>query len=183
VLKLTKPVTLLLVVYCSLALQLAYAQSAGTATVDSRQWLRCALGQAWDGNTCQGEAVAVNYQAALKAVASFNATAYAGYSDWRLPSVRELQSLRRCPTGFEDETRDLQDGKPPIKLWCKQSSALASIDAATFPRTPRSWFWTSSLFPTQSLEIWGVEMWGVDFEYGLVSGGSVNQTLHIRLVR
>ena len=60
---------------------------------DSRSglmWDRCALGQS--GVSCAtGAASTFTWQAALDVVASLGS--YKGFSDWRLPNVRELRSL------------------------------------------------------------------------------------------
>lgn len=60
-------------------------------------WMRCALGQTWNSaaKTCNGTQTTYSWQAALNAaeVASF-----AGFSNWRLPNLKELSSIveRRC---------------------------------------------------------------------------------------
>ena len=47
-------------------------------------WQRCVLGQQWDGKSCTGDAVAQDWNAAVKA---------ANGAGWRIPSQKELQSL------------------------------------------------------------------------------------------
>lgn len=58
-------------------------------------WMRCAEGQTWDGKTCQGVADTLGWQVALQYAES---VVFAGKSDWRLPNIKELKSLRelRC---------------------------------------------------------------------------------------
>lgn len=58
-------------------------------------WLRCSLGQSWDGTTCTGTASAYTWQAALQAPVGYS---FAGLGDWRLPNKNELASLveRSC---------------------------------------------------------------------------------------
>ncbi|MCF7987014.1 MAG: DUF1566 domain-containing protein, partial [Methylovulum sp.] len=51
-------------------------------------WMRCSLGQTWTGTTCRGTANTYTYNAALKLNRNF-----AGYSDWRLPNIAELQTI------------------------------------------------------------------------------------------
>jgi len=81
-------------------------------------WMRCALGQKWDGNTCTGKANRYNWQKAVAAVSEVNKHKYAGVSTWRLPYVPELASIveRQC---FE----------PRVNL-------------VVFPATPSIAFWT-----------------------------------------
>jgi hypothetical protein len=53
-------------------------------------WMRCALGQNWNGATCTGSGQAYTWQAALQAA---EGSSFAGYSDWRLPDIKELSSI------------------------------------------------------------------------------------------
>lgn len=71
-------------------------------------WMRCSLGQTWDGAACTGTAATYTWQQALQVAADVNSGAsnadgdgqagYAGQTDWRLPNRRELESIveRRC---------------------------------------------------------------------------------------
>jgi hypothetical protein len=47
-------------------------------------WQRCVLGQQWDGKSCTGDAVAQDWNLAVKTTKG---------SAWRLPTQKELQSL------------------------------------------------------------------------------------------
>jgi hypothetical protein len=80
------------------------------------QWMRCALGQTWNGQTCVGEAKKFNWEDAKKAADKNN---YAGHSDWRLPTIDELKTL-------------IVKGQTP------------TINQQVFPNTPSSWFWSGS---------------------------------------
>jgi hypothetical protein len=74
-------------------------------------WQRCALGQAWTGSSCGGTATTAAWAAAVSG-------APAG---WRLPNVKELESMveRRC--------------------------AAPAADGAAFPAAPSVNFWSSTL--------------------------------------
>jgi hypothetical protein len=95
----------------------------GTAldTKTGLTWIRCALGQTWSSatKTCAGTASIHTWQDALNKA---EGTVYAGFSDWRLPNVKELSSIveRRCDS--------------------------PSINSAIFPRTPYDGvgFWSGS---------------------------------------
>lgn len=68
------------------------AISNGTVldTLTGLTWMRCALGQVWTGSSCTGDA-ATYVQAEIPELS--NDFKYAGISNWRVPSIRELQSI------------------------------------------------------------------------------------------
>ncbi len=75
--------------------------TAGVTVTDKEttlSWMRCAIGQSWDGKTCTGEPQKFDWQNAMALVAETNAQGYAGHSDWRMPLVPELASIveRQC---------------------------------------------------------------------------------------
>lgn len=80
-----------------------YAIANGTAA-DQRtglMWDQCTWGQG--GAACaSGAAGTLSWQLALGVPAVANASQYKGYSDWRLPNIKELRSLvevcRKAPT-------------------------------------------------------------------------------------
>ena len=51
-------------------------------------WMRCAMGQTWNGGTCVGSLSPFSWDQARALTSSF-----AGHSGWRLPNIRELQTL------------------------------------------------------------------------------------------
>lgn len=53
-------------------------------------WQKCNYGQEWNGSECEGEPVILNWEQALSYAEGLN---WAGYSDWRLPNINELQTL------------------------------------------------------------------------------------------
>lgn len=82
----------------------------GTVT-DTRtglMWMRCALGQTWDGTTCVGEAKGYTWEEAMALHHGF-----AGHDDWRLPSIHELRNI------FGDELKKVfgkTRGNPVIDI-------------------------------------------------------------------
>jgi len=59
-------------------------------------WARCFWGSSWDISSvnCELDSDAtISWKAALKAVDIANSTDYLGYSDWRMPNIKELASI------------------------------------------------------------------------------------------
>lgn len=102
-------------------------------------WQRCSLGQNWSAGRCNGTASALNWQGALQA-------ARAAGNDWRLPDIKELQSL------VEDAC---------------QSPA---INTALFPGTVNDWYWSSSPVVTYPAFAWYVHF-GSGNSYGDAKSG------------
>lgn len=79
-------------------------------------WMRCSLGQTWDGANCTGSASIYNWQNAL----AQHETHFVGYADWRLPNKNELATIveERC--------------------WSP------TVNSAIFSNVPSARFWSSS---------------------------------------
>ena len=128
-----------------------------THTRTGLMWMRCSLGQTWTGSSCGGVVSASRYtwRNALNAAQDVNHTGgFAGHTDWRLPNKNELASIveERC--------------------W------NPAINAAVFPNTPSSWYWSSSPYA-----YYGYRAWFVLFHLGHVSWDSKDVGLRVRLVR
>lgn len=89
-------------------------------------WMKCSLGQTWNGSTCTGSITIQDWQAAL---VSAENTSFAGFSDWRLPNLKELTSIN--------------------ELAC----AYPSINETLFPATSTLFYWSSSS-AISSDEVW-----------------------------
>ncbi|SMY36246.1 hypothetical protein PMAL9190_02280 [Photobacterium malacitanum] len=66
-------------------------------------WMRCLVGMHWDAteNSCTGEPMVNSWQSALMTVKNINSPLsshylrqFAGIKHWRLPNIKELQSLQ-----------------------------------------------------------------------------------------
>jgi hypothetical protein len=127
-----------------------YNKKNGTV-VDKKtnlQWMRCSLGQAWSGGTCKGKATKYSWK---KALDQAKMTHYAGYSDWRVPTLKELQSLVVCSNGktilFDSKGNDVmsEGGYGCNRLYESRGYKRPTIiDSAVFPNTPDSPAWSSS---------------------------------------
>ncbi|GMU42300.1 MAG: DUF1566 domain-containing protein [Xanthomonadales bacterium] len=114
-------------------------------------WKRCAEGQS--GTQCSG--IANQYTEWHQALAAARGQSFAGHQDWRLPNVKELQSL--AETACTDP----------------------SINSNRFPGTPASHFWTST-----AVSATGAQAWLVRFDdAGIVGDDESNDHGHVRLVR
>ncbi|MGR8935851.1 MAG: Lcl C-terminal domain-containing protein [Gammaproteobacteria bacterium] len=60
-------------------------------------WMRCPLGQTWDSGAKICSSYVNNYQW-RNALSISRSTSFAGFTDWRLPNIKELNSIveRRC---------------------------------------------------------------------------------------
>ena len=52
------------------------------------EWLRCSVGQTWNGETCTGEIVKLNHDAIVDAIRLANEQLG---GEWRLPNLDELE--------------------------------------------------------------------------------------------
>jgi len=97
-------------------------------------WMRCSLGQTWDGSTCSGESTSYQWKEAMKFPSDFS---YEGYSDWQVPSVEELETLIYCSTG--------KNPNPAAGGVCNDDSVKPTIMSEVFLQTSQySVAWSSS---------------------------------------
>jgi len=82
------------------------------------EWLRCSVGQVWDGVTCSGEVMTLDHEQIEQAIKLANEQLGGA---WRLPDREELEGLV-CPTCG-----------PP------------QIDAEIFPGTSGEPYWTGQV--------------------------------------
>jgi len=90
-------------------------------------WMRCSLGQTWDGKTCTGEVKLYNWAEIETLADEFNLDGYADHDDWRLPNLPELATL--------------------TERMCKSPR----INLEVFPSTPNLAYWTVMTKPATDL--------------------------------
>jgi hypothetical protein len=108
-----------------------------TDTKTGLMWKKCSEGQS--GNHCEiGSAATYSWQAAINRADVVNLNGFAGYSDWRLPNIKELRSIveRQCFS-------------PAINL-------------TQFPNTASTLFWSASPYTNASDDL----AWHGDFDTG-----------------
>jgi len=134
-----------------------YSDQGDGTVVDTQtnlQWMRCALGQIWNGKINISEAKRYTWQEAIDATHNFNQLGgFAGYQDWRVPTIDELKTI-------------VERNKKP------------AINHAMFPATPLSLFWSCSTVVNINQSAWAVYFYGGSaYWYGKTS------YYYLRLVR
>lgn len=147
------------------------------------EWMRCALGQSWDGKTCLGQAKQFQFAAALQAAKDINTSrSVAGKIDWQVPSHRQLHTLMHCTLGTRPVEIDLKDGGAPISQVCVVDGKVGpTLVTGAFPNLPGgsgSWFWSSS--PQVGV---ADHAWFAHFFNGYISAGYRDNPYFVRLVR
>lgn len=103
-------------------------------------WMRCSLGQTWNGTDCTGTATALTWTEALDIS---DGQTFAGRSDWKLPTRQQLATL------------------------VEKSCSAPSINRAAFPNTISAPYWTATPFANDSGYSWAIsfELGNVQFGY------------------
>lgn len=117
-------------------------------------WKLCAEGVS--GNKCDiGTPLATRWLDIFATAAAANSANWGGFSDWRVPNVKELQSL------------------------VEASCFNPGINEAAFPNTPADFFWSAT-----SVAVAPTEAWGVSFASGFVMPKNKKKIFgYVRLVR
>ena len=135
-------------------------------------WMRCSIGQTWNGASCEGKASEVRWKQVMAIPKYFGS--YAGYSDWRLPTIKELNTLVYCSNG---KTIQYKEDGYGSKGGCGKNYKRPTIEQSVFPNTAASGYWSSSPNANSS-----DNAWGVDFYNG--NGNNIrNYTNYVRVVR
>lgn len=119
-------------------------------------WRRCAEGRS--GSACQtGSSVAKNWLEALRGAAE---STFAGYTDWRVPNIKELHSL--------------------VENACMNPA----INSTVFPQSPGAYVWTSTPHAAFADRAWYVGFqYGSDNHGGTLGGLPKSSTAYVMHVR
>lgn len=131
----------------------------GNGTVTDRKrglmWQQCSIGQS--GINCQtGTPSTFTWDQALQYPQALNtAGGFLGFTDWRLPNVKELRSL------------------------VEEACNAPTINANLFPNSQKIHYWSSSPYAYTPY----YDAWGVSFNLGNSDGRNRTERNHVRLVR
>ncbi len=154
-------------------------------------WQRCNLGEQWNGQVCQGKAAQLTWDTAVAYVEHLNEKNSEGQTEWRLPALDELMTLRRCSKGWVKETTTqsarpvtinttIQNQRGMTKLapiHCQRGSFKPTISRRLFPTAKSAFYWTSSETNENLMVL------GVDFQNGIAMSSSKALPSYVRLVR
>lgn len=118
-------------------------------------WMRCSMGQTSSWTPCTGGAGTYTWDQANLLT---HTVTFAGHYDWRLPNIRELQTI------------------------VDRSVVIPAIDTGAFPNTPASYFMSAS-----TSAFYSNSAWYVNFDYGGAGANNGNKSgmavWYVRLVR
>lgn len=113
-------------------------------------WQRCAVGRTWTGTMCEGTAMRLDWQSAV---------ALGNNGEWRLPNIKELESIAEV------------------------SCAAPALNKTLFPGTPHSIFsrlWSATPYPHHETKALA---WYFHPDSGTISTIDVTSEDFVRLVR
>lgn len=142
-------------------------------------WSPCVLGLS--GNSCAtGTAQAYTWQTALQTVETVNAdsTINFGYSDWRLPNIKELATITELQCHSPASNLTLFPGTPMVANYNTADPQEVTVySSLLWSSTPSSIYNSAAPSTGRSLA------WGVSFIDGGIVRANKNSSGYVRLVR
>ena len=142
-------------------------------TTTKLQWMRCSIGQSWNGSNCSGSAYRIKWDDIMKKTPSF-----AGYSDWRIPKIEELKSLIYCSNAVPK----LYPSSTTEGRICEGGNQKPTINLKAFPNTPIVYYWSITKTDRGSARIVGFKYGAFSTTYTF-SGYKQKNEYRVRLVR
>ncbi|PID37102.1 MAG: hypothetical protein CR966_01660 [Pseudomonadales bacterium] len=128
----------------------AYANGTAVDNNTGMMWMRCSLGQEWNGTTCTGDAKKYSLEEAYQAIEQLNHTGYAGLYGWELPHIEDMYSLVFCSNGYKDsyDIADKSGQMITVDVECAGNHQKPTINGNAFPNTETALlhgYWSSTL--------------------------------------
>ena len=144
---------------------------------DGLMWMRCSVGQTLVGNVCEGSVKQFSWVQAVSMAKDYE---LAGYSDWRVPDLKELYSIVDCKHGKGSIEITLEGifNDEKSKGGCLKENFGITVNGWLFPSIAKG-YWSSSKLVAME-EGWA---WAIDFYTGEVRPGNPGHSLPVRLVR
>jgi len=160
--------------------------SKGGVVIDrdnNLMWSRCAHGQSWNGQICSGEALEVTWEQAGEIAKS---SALGNFNNWRLPTIKELQTLIYCSNGKRiqyDQNMSLdEEGIGCIIRKSRTLEDTPTIDISHFINHSGYGYWSSTTVPANAYSVLFDES-EIVFMRGSTNLGGRKYTGNVRLVR
>lgn len=112
-------------------------------------WKHCAEGASWDGSRCSNTGTPMNW---VEAMQSAKASQFAGHSNWRLPTIAELESTK---AHFCESDMLKVVGKAPVETMIQWS--FWSSSPWKHPKKPTD----DDVGAASVISFWGLS-WGLD---------------------
>lgn len=165
-------------------------------------WMRCSLGQKWNGDTCTGKAIKLTLSDAFEYARRFinEKQRFGGYSNWRVPTMAELMTIRHCSNDWvREKVSELTEsgrvtrlgevrmttvpgatGSVTVPVGCAWKSGRHAINTRIFPATARGNYSSSSSRASNN----SICALNVDFSNGYENVNcNKDSSQYVRLVR
>jgi len=149
----------------------------GTVTdiTTNLQWQRFHVGQRWENEGVVGKVDKLMFDQAAEAAQQCS---YLGYTDWRVPTIEELQSLVYSSTGLPKTWNDTGE-----KCEGDYQKPTICLEAFPWPDFDEDEFWDSVVWSSSPDASDSDDAWVVGFDVGYTNNYNRNFNGHVRLVR
>ena len=134
-------------------------------------WMRCAVGQKYETNQCIGEPEKFLWNRTSRASQIINNKNFAGYTNWRVPSIYELITINYCSS---EKIELLSDG-----VYCKGKFKRPTINSKIFPNNGDDFYYSSTRNNTYTEG----GAYGMNFSWANPGSAGMEADYPVRLVR